>query len=198
MKRKRNRRGNPEKTGLLRLCCATLAVSRNDVFAKDDYMSILNCSLCDEVKKENNPYVIAEFPHSLWVFGKSQFYSGYSLLLLKEHARELHDLSASLQAALFQELMLAGQAIAEVFKPWKMNYASYGNQVEHIHWHLIPRYTTDPYHLECPFNAENAKNFSAHPTEVAFLQEKKQQLRELVTDLSSQTLSLRDIDAQSA
>lgn len=143
-------------------------------------MLLPDCSLCHEIKAEDNPLVIAEFPHSLWVFGKSQFYSGYSLLLLKHHARELHDLPANVQTALFQELMLAGQAIANVFNPWKMNYASYGNQVEHIHWHIIPRYKEDPYHLECPFNPENAKQFATHPTEIAFLEEKKRQLQKLV------------------
>lgn len=40
--------------------------------------------------------------------------------------------------------MLAGQAIVNAFSPWKMNYACYGNAEPHIHWHLFPRYESDP------------------------------------------------------
>ncbi len=36
------------------------------------------------------------------------------------------------------------EAIARVFQPVKMNYELLGNQVPHIHWHLVPRLATDP------------------------------------------------------
>ena len=36
------------------------------------------------------------------------------------------------------------QAIARAFRPVKMNYELLGNQVPHIHWHLVPRLPTDP------------------------------------------------------
>ena len=47
--------------------------------------------------------------------------------------------------------MTAGKAIADEFKPWKMNYSCYGNQAPHIHWHLFPRYESDPKHLQVPW-----------------------------------------------
>jgi diadenosine tetraphosphate (Ap4A) HIT family hydrolase len=31
-----------------------------------------------------------------------------------------------------------------VFQPDKINYELLGNMVPHIHWHLVPRFTTDP------------------------------------------------------
>jgi len=43
-------------------------------------------------------------------------------LLFREHACELHELSAEKQAALMRDLLRAGTAIARVFKPDKMNY----------------------------------------------------------------------------
>ncbi|MGH8886560.1 MAG: HIT family protein [Egibacteraceae bacterium] len=36
------------------------------------------------------------------------------------------------------------RAIQSAFECARMNYAILGNEVAHVHWHLIPRYTTDP------------------------------------------------------
>ncbi len=112
------------------------------------------CAICQRValwRSEQNPYFIHEFENSIFVVGDHQFHKGYSLLLLKEHIRELHELEPIVQAALFQELMSAGRAIVETFKPWKMNYSCYGNAMPHIHWHLFPRYDTEPDHLSHPW-----------------------------------------------
>ena len=36
------------------------------------------------------------------------------------------------------------QALANVFKPTKINYELLGNMVPHMHWHLVPRFESDP------------------------------------------------------
>lgn len=105
------------------------------------------CLICERVtlwKNGQNPYFIHEFEHSIFVIGDHQFHRGYSLILLKQHIRELHELPPGIQSALFQEVMLAGKAIVNAFNPWKMNYACYGNGEPHIHWHLFPGYESDP------------------------------------------------------
>jgi hypothetical protein len=43
-----------------------------------------------------------------------------------------------------QEVSRVAEALARVFRPVKMNYELLGNQVPHIHWHLVPRLPTDP------------------------------------------------------
>tara|TARA_B110000495_G_C22636186_1_gene378044 strand:- start:63 stop:353 length:291 start_codon:yes stop_codon:yes gene_type:complete len=37
------------------------------------------------------------------------------------------------------------EIVANTMKPLKINLASLGNQVPHLHWHIIPRYEDDPY-----------------------------------------------------
>ena len=37
------------------------------------------------------------------------------------------------------------RALADLFKPTKMNYEIHGNTVPHLHMHLYPRYQGDPY-----------------------------------------------------
>lgn len=121
------------------------------------------CIICERVtlwRSGQNPYFIHEFEHSIFVIGDHQFHRGYSLILLKKHIRELHELPPPIQSALFQEVMLAGQAIVNAFSPWKMNYACYGNSEPHIHWHLFPRYESDPDRQGIPWL--HASEFKHH------------------------------------
>ena len=112
------------------------------------------CSICQRValwRGGRNAHFIHEFEHSVLFVGDHQFHRGYCLLLLKEHVRELHELEPTVYVALSQELLAAGRAVVETFKPWKMNYSCYGNVDPHIHWHLFPRYDSEPDHLNHPW-----------------------------------------------
>ncbi len=68
---------------------------------------INNCLMCRRVdgllQADENPFLIHEFEHSVFVVGDHQFFRGYSLLLLKNHERELHELEPNVQAGLFAE-----------------------------------------------------------------------------------------------
>ena len=52
--------------------------------------------------------------------------------------------------------------IEGAFKSLKMNYVSLGNVVEHLHWHVMPRYGSDPDHKDHPW--KNSSKFSENPT----------------------------------
>ncbi len=121
------------------------------------------CSICQQVdswRQGGNPFVIAEFDHCLWVVSPHQFHQGYTLLLLKNHVRDLHDLEPNVHDALFREVRIAAQAAVAAYQPWRMNYASLGNQVQHVHVHLFPRYENDPDHLQHPWHG--AQEFEQH------------------------------------
>lgn len=105
------------------------------------------CPLCERSKRCNDktyPYLIHEFKHSYFILGEHQFFQGYSLLLLKDHHKEMTDLSAEVQKEFFEEMMMAHKIIETTYKPEKMNMCSLGNVVPHVHWHFFPRYHSDP------------------------------------------------------
>ncbi len=105
----------------------------------------MHCPICDRLNSGNaDSALVYEFPNSILVVGEHQYYPGYCVLLLKQHYRELHEMPSELQHQLNVELMQATQAIANAFEPWKINHASLGNVVGHVHWHIIPRYEHDP------------------------------------------------------
>ncbi len=106
----------------------------------------MKCSLCDRVKTSGQrtyPYLIHEFKHSFLMLGEHQFYRGYSVLVLKEHYRELSDLPSPMRAEFFQEMIQSEEALRKIFQPHKMNLCSLGNVVDHLHWHFFPRYAED-------------------------------------------------------
>ena len=74
---------------------------------------------------------------------RNQSLPGYCVLLCREHVVEPYDLSDEKRVLFWQETVSAARAVAEVFKPAKMNLEILGNAVPHLHSHIIPRYYDD-------------------------------------------------------
>ncbi len=124
------------------------------IVEKNKMIPDLICNRIEKLKKGLDPYFIYEFEHSFFVLGDQQFYLGQSMLLLKNHYRELHEIPLKEYLGLSQELYLASSAIHKTFHPWKLNHQSLGNKVEHVHWHILPRYENELYQKEYPFTAQ--------------------------------------------
>jgi len=82
---------------------------------------------------------IADFDESIAYLHDDQFFPGWTVVVLKRHATELFALSPTERSALIEEVSRVAEALARVFGAHKMNYELLGNQIAHIHWHLIPR-----------------------------------------------------------
>jgi diadenosine tetraphosphate (Ap4A) HIT family hydrolase len=87
---------------------------------------------------------VADLPTAVAVLGHDQFYRGYTMVIARAHATELHDLSQEAATAYYLDMLRVARAIAAAFRPRKMNYEVLGNTVAHLHWHLFPRYADDP------------------------------------------------------
>ena len=77
-----------------------------------------------------------------------QFFPGWTVLVLKRHVRELFDLSPVERGQVIEEVSRMAEALAAEFHPVKLNYGLLGNQLPHMHWHVIPRLAGDPAPLE--------------------------------------------------
>jgi len=58
------------------------------------------------------------------------------------------DLTPQQRSALMQVVCQVEQLIRDVLHPHKVNLASFGNFVPHLHWHIIPRWEDDSYFPE--------------------------------------------------
>lgn len=108
------------------------------------------CTFCQRVAATGSAAaeVVWEFPQSVVILGAWQFFEGYCIALSRQHVRELYELHESVRHAYIDEIALLGRALAELFKPRKLNVEMLGNQVAHLHCHLFPRYETDSEHLK--------------------------------------------------
>lgn len=106
-------------------------------------MTVASCVMCDEFGRSGGLH-IADLEASRVFLHEDQFFPGYVLLVLRRHATELYELSAAERRTLIEEVSRVAEALARVFRPVKMNYELLGNQVPHIHWHMVPRLSTDP------------------------------------------------------
>lgn len=106
-----------------------------------------NCLICDRIRmiqEGSNPYFVCELKTGYVVVGDHQFFRGYTLFLCKDHKRELHELEPGFRKEFLWEMSEVASAVFHAFHPHKLNYELLGNSDEHMHWHLFPRYKTDP------------------------------------------------------
>src|SRR4051812_13874265 len=102
------------------------------------------CHRIEQIRAGENPRFIAELSESCVVLGDEQFYRGWCILLLKDHHEHLAALPVERQRNLWNDVALVAQTITRELKPVRINYECLGNQLHHIHWHIIPRYADDP------------------------------------------------------
>jgi diadenosine tetraphosphate (Ap4A) HIT family hydrolase len=55
------------------------------------------------------------------------------------------DLDHGDRAHLMDAVFATEHALRDLLKPDKMNIATLGNQVPHLHWHVIPRFAGDSH-----------------------------------------------------
>ncbi len=64
-------------------------------------------------------------------------------VIWQKHVAEMTDLQPSERSELMQMVCKVETAMRQVLKPAKMNLASLGNVVPHLHWHVIARFEDD-------------------------------------------------------
>lgn len=89
--------------------------------------------------------------HPLWRDGRCRVvladepFPGFCRVIWNAHAREMTDLTAPNRAHLMHVVYAVESALRARLTPIKMNLASLGNQVPHLHWHVIPRFADDSH-----------------------------------------------------
>lgn len=100
-----------------------------------------SCELCiqpggDIVYRDDNYRI---------VLVNDEHYPGFCRVIWNAHAREMTDLPSAERAILIAAVWQVEEAVREVMQPFKVNVASLGNVVPHLHWHVIPRYEDDAH-----------------------------------------------------
>lgn len=72
-------------------------------------------------------------------------YSGFCRVIWGGHAKEMTDLTEPERAHLMAVVFATEEVLRGALHPDKINLASLGNQVPHLHWHVIPRFIDDAH-----------------------------------------------------
>jgi diadenosine tetraphosphate (Ap4A) HIT family hydrolase len=89
--------------------------------------------------------VIGELP-GVWISAPPAApLPGYACVVAKRHVVEPFQLPEPELTTFFSEAMSVAAALAELLQPSKMNYEIHGNTIPHLHLHLFPRFTGDPF-----------------------------------------------------
>ncbi|MBY0311758.1 MAG: HIT family protein [Phycisphaerales bacterium] len=100
-----------------------------------------HCPACERLRAPAaDPLFIAELRQSIAMLHEHQAYPGWCVLFVKDHAEHLHELDPQVRADLMLDVADAAAALNRAFAPRRINYECLGNQLAHIHWHVIPRY----------------------------------------------------------
>jgi diadenosine tetraphosphate (Ap4A) HIT family hydrolase len=121
-----------------------------------------HCKLVEQAAAGGLVAKVFETEHVLVIAGDHQYFPGYCVVISKTHVREMHHLPTDMATKIFADVLDVGRTIEGAFNCHKMNYVSLGNVVEHLHWHVMPRYEDDPDHKDHPW--KNAARFADRPT----------------------------------
>ena len=72
-------------------------------------------------------------------------YPAFCRVILNTHVKEMSDLDALSRSRLMAVVFAVELSLRELLDPDKINLASLGNVVPHVHWHVIPRFGDDAH-----------------------------------------------------
>jgi diadenosine tetraphosphate (Ap4A) HIT family hydrolase len=72
-------------------------------------------------------------------------FAGLCRVVWNDHVKELTDLGHGDRTHVMDVVAAVEAALRELLRPDKINLAALGNQVPHLHWHVIPRYADDTH-----------------------------------------------------
>jgi len=103
-------------------------------------MPATHCPLCQSETTEIVLWSDA-FCRVIWV--DDAHYPGFCRVILNAHVREMTDLLPEQRQQLMVVVFAVESAVRDIAQPDKINLASLGNVVPHVHWHVIPRWEND-------------------------------------------------------
>ena len=132
-----------------------------------------NCELCDATKGE------VVFSSARWrvLLVDDANYPGFCRVVWHQHIKEMTDLSELERNEFMYAVWAVEQVVRDVMAPHKINLATFGNMLPHLHWHVIPRYTDDA-HFPNPVWATAKTDLPDVSARIALLPTLRAQLRE--------------------
>lgn len=117
----------------------------------------MSCELCAPIQAD----VLYQDTRLSVILVDDPLYPGFCRVIWKAHVKEMSDLTPEDAAYLMSWVLRCERTLREMLQPEKINLASLGNVVPHLHWHIIPRFADDA-HFPAPIWANTQREGKAH------------------------------------
>jgi len=104
-------------------------------------LSSSSCPLC----QEPGGLEILHTPKWRIVRVEDENFPAFYRLIWQSHVAEFSDLSAADRLACMEAVTLIERVLREALQPTKINLATLGNVVPHLHWHVVARFDWDSH-----------------------------------------------------
>ncbi|MDN0083048.1 HIT family protein [Crenobacter sp. SG2305] len=121
----------------------------------------MNCELCD---RDSGEVLYRDNFLRVVLVTNEPDYPAFCRVILNAHVKEMTDLSAADRTRLMAWVFRTEAALRAVLNPDKINLATLGNVVPHLHWHVIPRFADDA-HFPAPIWATRQRDGVVHRVE---------------------------------
>lgn len=99
------------------------------------------CPLCDAPGGR----IVAQAPHWRLVHAQEAGFPAFYRVVWQAHVREFSQLPPAEREECMEVLVAVERAMLQHLAPDKVNLASLGNAVPHLHWHVIARFAWDSH-----------------------------------------------------
>lgn len=123
------------------------------------HLRVAGCELCELAASAAASSVVENDKFAVILVDDAS-YPGFARVIWKDHVREMSELADQDRLLLNDAVWKLERAVREVMQPLKVNVASLGNVVPHLHWHVIPRYADDA-HFPAPVWAQAVRETDA-------------------------------------
>lgn len=99
------------------------------------------CFYCENGEKLRSLMIeICKLEYSTVYLNRDQKHRGRCIVTFKDHKTEYFQLTSEENQGYFAEVAKVAKAIDTLYHPDKINYATFGDGVPHVHVHIVPKY----------------------------------------------------------
>ena len=138
------------------------------------------CPLCTT----DGGHLVVRLPDCRVIRAAEDGFPAFYRVVWAHHVAEWSDLTEAERTRLMHVITVVEQVLREVLKPTKINLATLGNVVPHLHWHVVARFAWDT-HFPAPVWAT-----AQRPSEVAQLAAVTQLLPQVDALLASRLVAV--------
>lgn len=104
-------------------------------------LTAIDCELCNSAGED----IVWRDSFARVIRVHDEMQPGFCRVIMERHVKEMSDLKIEERDKLMRIVFSVEEVARAVLAPDKINLASFGNVVPHVHWHIIPRWRDDAH-----------------------------------------------------